>query len=127
MTMKKWLTTFFLLFALVSGVFAGMPFHSEKMGMMKCCDKAKSKEQSPAVTAAQLCCALNCTDSASTSSGLSFNFSPASVAVEHSVSAQIGDLFKIEWIKPSISHSYELTAVSRSFQPKYIQHHSFLI
>jgi len=125
--MKKRLTSLFLLFALAGGVFAGTPFHSEKMEMMKCCDKAQSKEQSPAVTAAQLCCALNCTDSVPTSSGLSFNFSPASVAVEDSISAQIADLFKIEWIKPSISHSYELTVVSRSFQPKYIQHHSFLI
>jgi len=125
--MKKWLTSFFLLSALVSGVFAGMPFHSEKMGMMKCCDKAKSKEKSAAVTAAQLCCALNCTDSAPTSSGLSFSFSPSSVAVEDSISAQIDDLFKIDWIKPSIPQSYELAVIARSFQPKYIQHHSFLI
>ncbi len=125
--MKKQLTSLFLFFALAGGVFAGMSFHSEKMGMMKCCDKAKSKEQVPAVTAAQLCCALNCTDSAPTSSGLSFNFSPSLVAVEDSISAQIADLFKTEWIKPSISHSYNLTVVSRSFQPKYIQHHSFLI
>jgi hypothetical protein len=125
--MTKWLTSLFLLFTLAGGVFAGSSFHSEKMGMMKCCDKAKSKEQSPAVTAAQLCCALNCTDSAPTSSGLSFNFSPSSVAVEDSISAQIADLFKIKRIKPSVPHSYDLPLVSRSFQPKYIQHHSFLI
>ncbi|MEO7674527.1 MAG: hypothetical protein ABIU09_10690 [Pyrinomonadaceae bacterium] len=95
--------------------------------MMKCCDKAKSKDNSQEASLARLCCAVNCTDSGPTSSGLSFNFSPSSVAVEDSISAQIADLFKTEWIKPSISHSYELTVVSRSFQPKYIQHHSFLI
>lgn len=125
--MKKCVTSFFLLFALTGGVFAGMPVHSEKMGMIKCCDKAKSKDKSSEVSIARLCCVLNCSDSAPTSSGLSFNFSHSSVVTEDSISAQIADLFKIERVKPSISNSYELTAVSRVFQPKYIQHHSFLI
>ena len=125
--MKKWLTSFFLLFALTAGVFAGMPVHSEKMGMMKCCDKAKSKDRSREASMARLCCTLNCSDSAPTSSGLSFNFSPSSVAIEDSIAAQIADLFKIMKVKPSISPLVELAAVKRSFQPKYIQYHSFLI
>ncbi len=125
--MKKWLTSFFLLFALAGGVLAGVSFHSEKMGMMECCDKAKSKDKSTDASIARLCCAVNCTDLAPTSSGLSFNFTPSSVAIEDSIAAQIADFFKIKRVKPSISHSHELTTVSRVFQPKYIQHHSFLI
>ena len=125
--MKKWLASLFLLFALAGGVFAGMPTHSEKMGMMKCCDKAKSNNNSQEISLARLCCAVNCTDSAPTSSGLSFNFLPSTVAVEDSIAAQIADLFKINRFKPSILLSRELLVVSLSFQPKYIQHHSFLI
>ena len=125
--MKKWFTSLFLLFALAGGVFAGMPLHSEKTGMMKCCDKAKSKDRSPEATATRLCCALNCTESAPTSSGLSINFSPSTVAIEDSIAAQIADLFKIERITPTISPVVKLTSIPRSFQPKYIQHHSFLI
>ena len=125
--MKKWLASLFLLFALAGGVFAGMPTHSEKMGMMKCCDKAKSNNNSQEISLARLCCAVNCTDSAPTSSGLSFNFSPSAVAIEDSISTQIADLFKIERVKSAISPLVELAGVKRSFQPKYIQYHSFLI
>ncbi len=125
--MKKWLTSVFLLFGLAGGVFAGMPVHSEKMGMMKCCDKAKSKDKSTEASIARLCCTLNCSDSAPTSSGLSMNFSPSSVTIEDSIAAQIADLFKIERVKPTILPHIELAAIKRSFQPKYIQHHSFLI
>ena len=125
--MKKWVTSSFLLFALTGGVFAGMPVHSEKMGMMKCCDKAKSQDKSKEASMARLCCALNCSESSPTSSSFSSNFSPSFVAIEDSISAQIAGLFKIERFKPSISHPYELPVVSRPFQPKYIQYHSFLI
>ncbi|MFZ1700867.1 MAG: hypothetical protein WBO10_03935 [Pyrinomonadaceae bacterium] len=125
--MKKWLTSFCLLFALAGGVFVGMPAHSEKMEMMKCCDKAKSKNKSAEVSLARLCCALNCSDSAPTSASFSGNFSPSSIAVEDSISAQIADLYKIEKTQSSGSQSYELGVAKRSFQPKYIQHHSFLI
>ena len=125
--MKKWLTSLFLLATLSSGVFAGTSFHSEKMGMMNCCDKAKSKPQSPEASAARLCCALNCSDSAPTSSGLSLNFSPSSVVIEDSVAAQIADLLKAHRFRPLISTLVELSKAPRSFQPKYIQHHSFLI
>ena len=125
--MKKWLTSLFLLLALAGGASAGMPVHSEKMGMMKCCDKARSEDKSAEASIARLCCALNCPDSAPTSSSFSGNFSPSSVAIEDSISAQIADLFKIEQVKPSTSNLNELAVVSRVVQPKYIQYHSFLI
>ena len=125
--MKKWLTSLFLLATLSSGVFAGMPFHAEKTGMMECCDKARSKERSQAASAARLCCALNCSDSAPTSSGLSFNFSPSSVTIEDSISSRIGKLFDAGRHVPPVLHAYEWPVVSQAFQPKYIQHHSFLI
>ena len=125
--MKERLTSFLLLFALAGGVFAGMPVHSEKMEMMHCCPKAMDNDGSPVTSMARLCCALNCSDSAPTSSSFSSNFSPSSATNEDSISAQIADLFKIARNRPSVVRSYESPAVARSFQPKYIQHHSFLI
>lgn len=127
MEMNKWLTSVFLLFALAGGVVAGMPLHSEKMDMMRCCDKAKSKDKSAEATLARLCCALNCTDSAPTSTRFSSNFSASSVTIEDSISAQIANLFKANRYVPSVSLAYGRPLLGRSFQAKYIQHHSFLI
>lgn len=129
--MKKWLTSLFLLFALAGGVLAGMPLHSGKTDsrMMPCCKKAKSKEQTPKAGMARLCCALNCTDSAPTTpSGSAFNFSPTVVIVSDSIIKQIASLL-LATEKPSsaVSNSPERGDYPRRFQPKYIEHHSFLI
>ena len=125
--MKKWLTSYFLLFALAGGVFGGMPFHHEKIEMPDCCPKAMSNDGSPVTSIARLCCALNCSDSAPTSSSFSSNFSPSSATIEDSISAQIGDLFKFARNRPVAVQSYESPIFSCSFQPKYLQYHSFLI
>ncbi len=125
--MKKQLTSLFLFFALAGGVFAGMSFHSEKMGMMKCCDKAKSKDKTPEVKAAQLCCALKCNDSAPTSSSSSFNFSPSAIIISDSILKQIASLLKKEKVIRTVSFPFERETFSPKHQPKYIEHHSFLI
>lgn len=127
--MKKWLTSLFLVLTLSAGVLAGMPLHAGNMNskMMKCCQKAKSKERSPEATAARLCCAFNCSNTAPNSSGSSFNFSPSKIIVSNSILKQIALL--IERKKPiqTITVSFERKIFSPKFQPKYIQHHSFLI
>jgi hypothetical protein len=130
--MKKWLTSLFLILALSGGVLAGMPLHAGNTNsqMMKCCKKAKSKDQTPAARAARLCCVLNCTDPAPTSQGASFNFSPAGFTISDSIAKQIASLLLIR-LKPdsTIPDDRETTLPpsSRKFPPKYIQHHSILI
>jgi hypothetical protein len=66
--MVKWLTSLFLIAVLGGGAVAGMPLHSGEQecdmpGMkdgMDCCAKARAERPTPEVTAARLCCALNC-------------------------------------------------------------------
>lgn len=128
--MKKWLTSLLLILALASGVLAGMPLHSgnENSQMMDCCKKAKSKEQSKEANIARLCCAINCSDSAPTPSGTSFNFSPSTIILNDSIIKQIVSLLLIKE-KPTtaVAVAFERVPLAQKFQPKYIQHHSFLI
>ena len=126
--MRKCLTSLFLLFALAGGVLAGMPLHSPNdEGMMKCCDKAKNGDQSPMAEATRLCCAVNCSDSAPTSSGTAFNFSPSSTTISKSIADQIAALFPTKEIQSPKPHVYLRVVLTRTFQPRYIQHKSFLI
>ena len=128
--MKKWLTSLFLIVALASGVLAGMPLHSgnDNSQMMDCCKKAKSKEQSREASIARLCCAVNCSDSAPTPSGTSFNFSPLAIIISDSIIKQIASLLRLKE-KPSttIAFSFGRVPLPQKNQPKYLQHHSFLI
>lgn len=125
--MIKWVASLVLIFAFGSGVLAGIPLHSGNSQMMKCCDKAKSKDKTPEVIAAQLCCALNCNDSAPTSSNTSFNFSPSTIIISDSIVKQIVSLLKKESVIQTISFLSERETFLKKIQPKYIQHHSFLI
>ncbi len=127
--MKKWLTSFFLILSLAGGVLAGMPLHSgtKNSRMMKCCKKSKSSAQSPKVQAARLCCALNCTESAPTSPGASFNYSPSAVIISDSIIKQIALLLLNKQKPVSMAVSYDREIVLRRFPPKYLQHHSILI
>lgn len=128
--MKKWLTSLFLIVALASGVLAGMPFHTgnESSQMMDCCKKAKSKEQSKEANIARLCCAVNCSDSAPTPSGTAFNFSPSAIIISDSIIKQIASLLRLKAkSNPTVAFSFERVPLPQNFQPKYLQHHSFLI
>jgi hypothetical protein len=116
-----------LILAFGGGALAGMPLHQASSWMMTCCDKAKSKEKTSEVKAAQLCCALNCNDSAPTSSSSTFNFSPSTIVISDSILKQIALLLKKKSIAQTVSFSFERKIFSQKFQPKYIQHHSFLI
>lgn len=125
--MVRCLTMLFLLLALVSGVVSGTPLHASNDKMMKCCDKAKSKDRSPAATAADLCCAVNCSESVPTPSSGSFNFSPSNAQISKSIAEQIAALFPKEKTYLSTSPQYSREILPRIFQPKYIQYNSFLI
>ncbi len=95
--------------------------------MGDCCDKAKSKDQSHEAEMARLCCATNCTTSVPTSSVASFNLAPINFTVTGSIAEQIAALFSNEKAAPVISSHYSRGVVTRTIQPKYVQHNSFLI
>ena len=127
--MKKWLTSFFLLFALLGGVAAGTPVFSGNnengMSAMKCCQKKSHLVKS--MSAAQLCCLLNCGNPAPDSPGASFNFSPSTFVISDSILKQITLLLKKEKPVSVVFRASERKIFSPKFQPKYIQHHSILI
>ena len=132
--MKKWLTSLLLLFAFASGVAAGTPVFANNaengMSAMECCKKNKGRDCSgaDAMSAAQLCCAVNCNSPAPTApGGASVNFSPVAVIISDSILKQIAALFVKERSVSTISFSSERQLLPPNFQPKYIQHHSFLI
>src|ERR1041385_9125974 len=127
--MKKRLTPFFLFLILASSVLAGVPMHSGEMSRktMDCCDKARENSNSPHADAARLCCALNCSESVPTQSGISFNLSPSGVITSESIAEQIAALFPASQshISPVRRNSREILPATP--QHKYIQNHSFLI
>ncbi|MFZ1700960.1 MAG: hypothetical protein WAU71_09070 [Pyrinomonadaceae bacterium] len=118
---------FLVLFALVGGVVSGTPLHSPNDKMMKCCDKARSQDKTAEAFATQLCCGLNCSESAPTSPGSTINFSPSNITVFKSIAEQIAAIFPTKLYQPSSSYRYSLGPIARTFQPKYLQHNSFLI
>jgi len=125
--MKRFVTAFFILSTLVGGVLAGTPLQARNDKMMKCCDKAKSKVKTPAVRGAMLCCAVNCSDPAPVSPGFSVNFAPSGVVVSESITAQIASLFPVGVPTVTGTVQFDNEQLFQAFQPKYIQHHSFLI
>lgn len=69
--MGKWFTSFILTAVIVGSVMAGV--HSDAgehkcplMGVSDCCQTAGSQSTVPTVSAARLCCALNCTEPGTT-------------------------------------------------------------
>jgi len=122
--MVRRLTLLFLLLVVASGVVSGTPLPASSDKMMKCCDKAKSKDQSPSAEATRLCCAVNCSDAAPTSS---FGSSPSSATIAKSVVEQIAALFRTKKAKTPVAAPYLPRILPQTFQPKYIQHHSLLI
>ena len=66
--MRTRLTSLVLLLIVAGGAFAGTPLHSSEqscgmggtMGEMDCCKAALMKAETPQVSTARLCCALNC-------------------------------------------------------------------
>ena len=127
--MEKWLTSLLLLLALVGGVLAGTPVllgNAENgMSAMDCCKKKTKDCDAKSVSAAQLCCAVNCGNPTPTSSSSAFNFSSSTIIISDSILKQIALLLGRE--KPASKVSFERKTFSQKFQPKYIRHHSFLI
>jgi hypothetical protein len=124
--MRKWLTAFFLVSALLSSV-AGAGAHGNQgscpmSNLPDCCKKAQSASNSPEVSMARLCCNLNCSEPGSGGSGTSSSFSSPQGQTHVSVV-----------VPGALILNYQPTANCRqSFQsfdsnPRYIQHLALLI
>lgn len=121
------LTLLFLILSLASGVLAGTPLHDPNEGMMECCKRSKSMEQSNTAEVSRLCCAMNCSTPTPTPSQGSFNPAPTNFTITASIADQIAALFARRNAAPVVSIAYSREILPRTFQPSYIQHHSFLI
>ncbi len=129
--MKRWLTSLFLLFALAAGALAGAsPFSGNAqngMSAMECCKKKAKDCGAKSMSAAQLCCAVNCGNPTPSSPGAPVNFSPSGIIISDSILKQIVSLLrKVEPDQP-ILFSFEPQVSPKRFEPKYIQNNSFLI
>jgi hypothetical protein len=129
--MKRWLTSLFFLISLVASVPAGTPF-AENSGMnenvcpMKCCKKKTAKSAEPKRNDVKICRTLNCSTPTptNTNSSSQINFTPNLILSEKATLFEI--LFSTppkENVQPFYKNQTRLT----TFQPKYIQHQSFLI
>src|SRR5689334_18882841 len=75
--MIQWLTALILLAVMTGNMSAAVAVHSGQRGctrpaMPDCCATARAQANSPGVYAARLCCALNCSQPATTSTPRSF-------------------------------------------------------
>jgi hypothetical protein len=128
--MAKWLTSLFLLVALGVSAAAGMPLHSGEHechmpGMtdgMDCCAKAHAQQNTPEVTAARLCCAINCTSPGTAQTGTRLRLSPLAVNTPCIAT------FQTPPVTLSLTLRYSLsTAHPQHSPPAYIQHLALLI
>jgi hypothetical protein len=129
--MKRWLTSLFLLFALAAGALAGAtPFAGNAqngMSAMECCKKKTNDCVGKSISAAQLCCAVNCGNAAPSSPGAPVNFSPSRIIISDSILKQIVSLLKKEEPDQPVLFSIDPKISPKRFEPKYIQNNSFLI
>ena len=123
------LTSLVLLLALVSGVSAGMPLHSNEqecsMGMtdMDCCKKAAMGQgTADEVMAARLCCALNCPETGSTSSSVNVPQPLQLTALLYGVAAELPKLDI-----PTLRGTAHSLSPPKDSHPTYIRNHSLLI
>jgi hypothetical protein len=92
-------------------------------GMHDCCKRARSKARTPGLAAAQLCCLVNCPQSAPTGTNFTYRTSAdASTSPRLAVTAQTPSL------RPD-AHAREYSPPFQSSHspPAYIQHSAFLI
>jgi len=127
--MLKKLTNLLLILTVAFSVAAGRPLHSNEQecsmgGEMDCCKKALLAAQTPAVAAARLCCAVNCTTEGTTNPTSNSNLSAQSqpVASEHPAAARtiLNSHFSLQFV--AASHGPPVYS-----EPPYIRHLALLI
>lgn len=125
--MAKRLIMLMVVLALAVGVLAGTPLRDPNGSMPECCKRARSKERSPQAEAARLCCAVNCSTTTPTSSSTSFNSAPVNFTITASIADRIAAIFAKKTAVVAAPAAYSREILLLTFQPSYIQHHSFLI
>jgi hypothetical protein len=125
--MKKWVTAFILVTAMLGGA-VGVGAHEGEgscpmSNMTDCCKKAQSANNTPEVSMARLCCNLNCSEPGSGGSNASSSFSPQPGIAPNSVT--------VPSVAPynaiAVSSRYAGSTLSQVSSPKYIQHLALLI
>ena len=123
--MRKWVTAFILVAAMLGGA-VGVGAHEGEgscpmSNMPDCCKKAQSANNTPEVSMARLCCNLNCSEPGSGGSNAS-----------SSVSAQPG-VTPVAAVMPNAAPfsepfgRYAQSPHPNDSSPKYIQHLALLI
>lgn len=128
--MAKWLTSLVLLVVMGASVLAGTPLHTggrecDMKGMkdgMDCCAKAHAQGNAPEVTAARLCCAVNCQSPGTTPASSVLRVTPPATVAQHP--AAIQTLFVIPGLPLRFDSAREHPQHS---PPAYIQHLALLI
>jgi hypothetical protein len=126
---RRRLTIFMLVAVTVSGALTGVHGNEGRhkcpmMGMSDCCEKAGLQAATPQVSAARLCCALNCTEPGTTNPTGAFNVSPSLSLAAHS-----------GVVPPAVAaspyalphHAYSSPSPPKDSHPAYIRHLALLI
>ena len=127
--MKIRLVSSMLLLAFVGSAFAGIPMHSNEpscpMGMrgMDCCKRALSGTNTPQVTRARLCCALNCSDESSTpTTGVQVQPKTEPLVLTHLLAGAV-----VPPVVPMLRPGAYSHSPPRYSHPAYIRHLALLI
>lgn len=128
--MKRWLTSLFFLFALISSVPAGTPFSDGSMNNnvcpMKCCKKKSAKSTKPNSSEVAICRTFNCTTPSplNSNSSAQISFAQNMAVIETlSIFESLFELTSDQKTQPLFKETSKLSQIQR----KYIQHQSFLI
>jgi hypothetical protein len=119
-----------LLLGSVGSAFAGIPVHSNEqtcpMGMMRgmdCCERALSKNNTPQVAKARLCCALNCSEEGTTpTTGEQVQPKTQPLVLRHVSAAEV-----VLPVEPMLRFSAYSHGPPGELNPAYIRHLALLI
>ena len=123
--MRKWLTSFILVTAMVGGA-TGVRAHEGEgsmANMPECCKKAQSASNAPTVSMARLCCNLNCSEPGSSGSNASSNVSPQPSIAPNSAMMPSA----VAYNHIALTNRYANSILQRDSSPKYIEHLALLI
>jgi hypothetical protein len=127
--MLKRFTVLILIAAITGSALAGVHGNESQhkcpmMGMSDCCETAALHTGAPQVTAARLCCTLNCTEPGTTGPTGTFNLSPSLSLMIHTGVVPPPAATNPYGAQP---HSYSSLSPPQGSHPAYIRHLALLI
>jgi len=117
-----------LILALAGSALAGVPMHAGEQGyamtnMPDCCKAAQSRSNTPAVEAARLCCALNCSLPGTPVPSNTFKIAPAlAITPDSAVLLRTVEVPGAQAANINSPHGYQQYS-----NPAYIRHLALLI